>query len=66
MGLNREIKPGLGNNTMDALMPDETYVTYWRVQVPVNLSIVDLETDEILYQQAVPKVQKIKIHDLSS
>jgi hypothetical protein len=32
-------------------MPDETYVTYWRVQAPVNLSIVDLETDEILYQE---------------
>jgi hypothetical protein len=51
MGLNREIKPGIGNNTIDALMPNETYVTYWRVQVPVNLSIVDLETDEILYQE---------------
>jgi hypothetical protein len=88
MGLNREIKPGIGNNTIDALMPDETYVTYWRVQVPVNLSIqavpklkfpwkrssikplnqelrpsififgtfgtaciVDLETDEIVYQE---------------
>ncbi|KAF5425862.1 hypothetical protein C5S42_09365 [Candidatus Methanomarinus sp.] len=33
----------------DYIMLDETYVTYWRVQVPVNLSIVDLETDEILY-----------------
>jgi hypothetical protein len=32
-------------------MPYETYVTYWRVQAPVNLSIVDLETDEILYQE---------------
>ncbi|MCD4846061.1 MAG: hypothetical protein K8R25_16405 [Methanosarcinales archaeon] len=51
MGLDREIKPGLGNNTIDELMPDETYVTYWRVQVPVNLSIVDLETDEILYHE---------------
>jgi hypothetical protein len=33
----------------DYIMLDETYVTYWRVQVPVNLSMVDLETDEILY-----------------
>ncbi|MEA3293836.1 MAG: hypothetical protein U9P81_02510, partial [Euryarchaeota archaeon] len=34
---------GLGTN--------ETYVTYWRVSVPLNISIVDLETDEIVYQE---------------
>jgi hypothetical protein len=44
MGLDREVEiPGLHAN--------ETYVTYWRVSVPLNISIVDLETDEIVYQE---------------
>jgi hypothetical protein len=44
MGLDREVEiPGLAAN--------ETYVTYWRVSVPLNISIVDLETDEIVYQE---------------
>jgi hypothetical protein len=46
MSLDREFElPGLA--------PNETYVTYWKVDVPLNISIVDLESGDIVNQQDI-------------
>jgi len=51
MGLDRKLEfPSL---TPDLLTPEETYVVYWKVVVPMNISIVDLATDEIVANESI-------------
>jgi len=51
MGLDRKLKfPPL---TPDLLIPEETHIVYWKVVVPMNVSIVDLATDEIVANESI-------------
>ncbi|NOR60344.1 MAG: hypothetical protein GQ469_06920 [Methanosarcinales archaeon] len=46
MGLDRKLKTPL-------LTPKETHVVYWKVIVPMNVSIVDLATGEIVENKSI-------------
>ena len=46
MGLDRKLETPL-------LTPKETHVVYWEISVPMNISIVDLATDEIVANESI-------------
>jgi len=56
MGLDRKLK--LPPLTPDILIPEETHVVYWKVTVPMNISIVDLATGEIVENKSI-KVENL-------
>ena len=51
MGLDRKLK--LPPLTPDLLTPEETHEVYWEVNVPMNISIVDLATGEIVENKSI-------------
>ncbi|MBA1341260.1 MAG: hypothetical protein C5S40_03890 [ANME-2 cluster archaeon] len=51
MGLDRKLE--LPPLTPDLLIPEETHIVYWQVVVPMNISIVDLATGEIVANESI-------------
>jgi len=46
MALDRKLETPL-------LTPEETYVTYWKVRVPMKVSLVDLKTGDVIDEQDI-------------
>ncbi|MCD4766721.1 MAG: hypothetical protein K8R34_09450, partial [Methanosarcinales archaeon] len=51
MGLDRKLELPL--LTPDLLTPEETHIVYWEVNVPMNISIVNIATGEIVENKSI-------------